>query len=110
MRASTGYRRAQLKSRREKRFRNHGSKFRFKGVAGPKNDSPKTSVRPRDFMFDMSAEGVAEIMDAWLDGGDEAALDVLGDVLAGEYMNGEAAGWEFQSITLLNFSYSPFSH
>jgi hypothetical protein len=109
LRASSDYRRAQLKSRREKRFRTHGAKFRFKGVAGPKNDSPQSSVRPRDFRFDMSAEGVAEVLDAWLNDGDEAALDVLGDVLAGEYMNGEAAGWEFQSITLLNFSYSEFS-
>lgn len=110
LRASSAYRRAQLKSRREKRFRAHGAKFRFKGVAGPKNDSPQSSVRPRDFRFDMSAEGVAEVLDAWLNGGDEPALDVLGDVLAGEYMNGEAEGWEFQSITLLNFSYSEFSN
>lgn len=109
LRASPDYRRTHLKARREKRFRNHGTKFRFKGVAGPKNDSPDNSIRRRDFRFDMSAEGIAEIMDAWLDHGDAAALDVLGDVLAGEYMNAEAEGWQFESVSLLHFSHSEFS-
>ncbi|WP_102145689.1 hypothetical protein [Mycobacterium hubeiense] len=109
LRATKDYRRGKLAARREKRFRKHGARFRFKGVAGPKNDSPQNSIRPRHLMADISAEGMADILDAWVNDGDEAALEALGEVLAGEYMNGETEEWQFDSIDLLKFSYSEFS-
>lgn len=108
LRASSDYRRAQLKPTRHKRLRTHGCRFRFKGEAGPINASADKSIRKRDFSWDLSADAMGEVFDAWIEKGDEAALEVLADVLAGEYMQGEGQGWHFESIDLLNFSYSEF--
>lgn len=110
--ASQQYRRSKLALGREKRFRTKGAKITVHGMSGPAIDSPKKSVTikyRRIINQHLSAEGMADIIDAWLQDGDEAALERLRDVMASDYLalhSPEVAeyGWEFETIDLIKFT------
>lgn len=94
-RQSEDFRRERLSSRRAARMRNNGAQFRFDGRCGPVNDSPGTSIKHRAIDWHLSGEAMAEILDAWVAEGDQAALGALGDALAQEYIGSSEYGWHF---------------
>lgn len=106
-RASPPFRR-QIKPSRIKRFRSQGAQVRFKGIGGPINKSPRTSLKRRNLLFNASSDAMKELTDAWIKGGDDAAMGVLGSIIAGEYMDTENEGWMFTHIERLEFSYLQF--
>lgn len=109
-RASQTYRRSKLTKRREKRFRTKGARITIHGMAGPKIDSVKVTVKYRRINnHPLSSEGMGDILDAWLTGGDTAAIDALKDVLASDYLalhSPDVAefGWDIESIDLIKLT------
>lgn len=103
-RGTSQARRGRLNTRREARMRNHGAKVTFRGVAGPTNDSPGTSIKRRNITWTLSPEGTAAIIDAYLANGEDAAIAELEATLAAEYMYGQGFGWTFQRVDALEFN------
>jgi hypothetical protein len=108
--ASQDYRRSKLAPGREKRFRTKGARITIHGMSGPAIDSPAVTVKYRRIInYPLSADGMADILDAWLQGGDEAALERLKDVMAIDYLALQAPdvaeeGWDIETIDLIKFT------
>ncbi|MGW4954564.1 hypothetical protein [Streptomyces parvulus] len=80
-------RRAQLSNLREARIRNQGSKIRAKGEMGVTAGGKKYR-RNREIEAQLSPEAMAEVMDKWLQGDDQGAMEALHEAIGNEYVDG----------------------
>ncbi|MGW6569975.1 helix-turn-helix domain-containing protein [Streptomyces sp. NPDC054975] len=80
-------RRAQLSKHREARIRNQGSRIKVSGNMGVTAGGKKYR-RHRTIETDLSPEAMGDIMDKWLAGNDDEALDALREALGDEYVSG----------------------
>lgn len=95
-RGTPEYRQSRVNHRRETRMRNNGAIVRFQGVAGPVIDSQPGAVKRRNIEWHMSGEAMGDILDAYVAGGETAAIDALGQAMAAEYMGSIQYGWAFE--------------
>lgn len=84
-------------------MRRHGTKLEFRGIAGPANDSPGSSIKRRSIEWSLSPEAAGEILDAYLANGEQGAIAALEAVMAREYMYGQGYGWTFTQVDSLEF-------
>lgn len=80
-------RRAQLAPLREARIRNQGSKVKATGDMGV-TAAGKKYRRERTIEVELSPDAMTDIMEKWLEGKDDDALDALNEALGNEYVSG----------------------
>lgn len=92
-------RQAAMNPRRENRLRNKGTTLRFNGKIKISGDK-----RGRNLEIPLKADDAGEMLDALLAGNDDAALDILTDVIGEGYFAGNVAIDELSDFDLSTFN------
>ncbi|MFE2936801.1 helix-turn-helix domain-containing protein [Streptomyces sp. NPDC059278] len=87
VRDSPEMRRAQLSNLREARIKNQGSRIKVKGEMGVTAGGKKYR-RNREIEANLSPDAMSEVMEKWLQGDDQGAMDALHEALGSEYVDG----------------------
>lgn len=109
------WRRKMMPRSREKRLKAKGGQTHMNADCGPQNDSPGASIRERRFSWELTGPGLAAVIDAWLERGEEAARRALDEVLYWEYIQAmeykpgtEEPNWGFTTVTLYGLEINHF--
>jgi riboflavin biosynthesis pyrimidine reductase len=92
-------RRATAPKRRMDRFRRNGMRVAFTGIAGPRAEG-KDYVRLRTITTNLPPDAAAAIMDAYLEGGGEAAQAAFREAMREHY---HEADWIFREPSEFRF-------